>query len=301
MSIEHFIPEIWSAALLTALRDQLTYAQPGMINRSYEGDISRAGDTVRITSIQDVKVREYTRNSGLRPVDPDTQADGTQIPPIQYDILNDLQQTFVISQADYWAFGVDDLDERQALSGFVQEATQSAAYGLAAKTDDYVANLMVAGAGNDLGAVTIATPEEAYELLVQFRTELVRTNTPATGRWVVVPPEFYAMLLLDPRFVDASQSGTAATLRNGQVGRAAGFDVIESNRVPEDSDVFQVVAGHSMATTFADQLAKTEALTRLEGGFSDAVRGLHLYDGKVLEGREGQLVKAQVTISPSGS
>lgn len=288
MAITNFIPEIWSAALLSALRDQLTYAQAGMINRNYEGEIARAGDTVRITSIDDVAVKPYTRNAGL--------GDGT-VPAIEYDILSDDQRVFQIQQSDYFAFGVDDLDTRQAMSGFVQEATQSAAYGLAEKTDDYVAGEMVAGASNDLGAVEVAAASEAYELLVDLRTELVRANTPASGRFVVVPPEFYAMLLMDPRFVDASQSANAGTLRNGQVGRAAGFDVIESNRVPATDDVFDIVAGHPMATTFAQQISKTEAL-RLESGFSDAVRGLHLYDAMVLRG--GLLAKAQVTVNPGG-
>lgn len=282
MAITKFVPEIWSAALLKALRDQLTYAQAGVINRNYEGEIARAGDTVHITSFADPAVRDYTKN-------------GT----ITWDLLTDTQQTLVVDQADYFAFKVDDIDKRQALGGFVEEATTGASYNLAAEADDFVGGLMVAGAGNDLGSVALTTPGEAYELLVSMRTSLKRSNTPDDGRFVIVPPELYALLLQDDRFVRADASGTTAALRNGQAGSAAGFTVIESNRVPEvsietGSDVaYSVVAGHSMATTFAEQIANTEAL-RLENTFGDGVRGLHLYGGKVV--RPDNLVKAEVDI-----
>src|SRR5690606_14602218 len=124
------------------------------------------------------------------------------------------------------------------------------AYGLASKTDEYVAGKMVAGAdpNNAIASADLASPDEAYRLLVELRTKLTRSNTPADGRFVIVPPEMYALLLLDDRFIRADAAGTTAGLRNGFVGRAAGFDVIESNVVPLESDVYSVVAGHSMAT-----------------------------------------------------
>lgn len=280
MAITNFIPEVWSAALLKALRDRLTYAQAGVINRNYEGDIARAGDTVHITNFTDPSVRDYTKN-------------GT----ITWDTLTDDGQTLAVDQADYFAFKVDDIDKRQALSGFVEETTTGASYNLAAKADEYVSGLMVAGATNDLGAVTVSSSDpDAYELLVGLRTALTRSNTPADGRFVVVPPELYAVLLKDDRFIRYDASNTEGGLRNGIVGRAAGFDVIESNVVPStgtETVVFDVVAGHGIATTFAEQIASTEAM-RLENTFGDGVRGLHLYGAKVTRG--ANLAKAQVTV-----
>ena len=279
MAITNFIPEIWDASLLKALRNQLTYAQAGVINRNYEGDIARAGDTVHITSFADPSTREYTKYT-----------------TITYDQLTDDSQTLVIDQARYWAITVDDIDTRQALPGFIDETTTGAAYNLRADADSFVADLMVAGvdSGNELGAVTVDGDGEAYDLLVEFRTLLTRSNTPSDGRFVIVPPEFYAWLLKDDRFIRLDASGTTAGLRNGVVGRAAGFDVIESNVVPETSGGgFEVVAGHSIATTYADNLVKTEAL-RLEGYFGDGIRGLHVYGAKVI--RPENLASAVVTV-----
>lgn len=283
MAITNFIPEIWSASILSNLRDNLVYGQLGVINRNYEGDIAVAGDTVHITSFVDPSTRPYTRNSTS----------------VTYDALTDATTALVIDQARYFGFKVDDLDRRQALPGFVDEVTLGASYNLAADADTYLAEAMVADvdSGNELGAVTVDAAGEAYELLVELRTILTRSNTPANGRWVVVPPELYAYLLQDDRFIRADAAGTTDGLRNGQVGRAAGFDVMEANTVPEDSGgVFTVIAGHGMATTYAEQIVDTEAL-RLESAFADGIRGLHLYGGEVV--RPTLLATAEVTVASS--
>jgi hypothetical protein len=47
--------------------------------------------------------------------------------------------------------------------------------------------------------------------------------------------------------------------------------------------VSHMVAGHPSAWTYAEQITNLEGL-RLEGSFADAVRGLHLYGAKVLDG-----------------
>jgi len=278
MAITNFIPEIWSASLLSNLRDNLVYGSAPIINRNYEGEIARAGDTVHITSFVDPAVRSYTKY-------------GT----ITWDQLTDSDQTLVVDQADYFAFTVDDIDKRQALPGFIEETTRGASYNLASETDGFLSALIADGVAgsNALGAVS-ADVSNAYDLLVEFRTVLARSNTPSQGRWVVVPPEVYAILLKDDRFIRADAAGTTEGLRNGFVGRAAGFDIFESNTVPEDDGAYTVLAGHSIATTFAQQIASTEAVRR-ESTFGDGVKGLHLYGAEVI--RPANLASATVTVA----
>lgn len=282
MAVDQFVPEIWSAEILSALRNSLVYGQPGIINRNYEGEIAAAGDTVQITSIADPTVTSYTQHSTT----------------ITYSALSDTQQSLVADQADHFAFKVEDIERRQALPGFVEEAAQGAAFGLADAIDEYLAATMYAAVNataNDYGAFTADVSDQtAYNLFVEFRTLLNRDNVPSQGRWVVVPPELTGALLKDPRFINASASGSTDPLRNGLVGRIAGFDVYESNQTPDPtSGTYAVLAGHPMATTFAQQISKVEAL-RLEGSFSDGVRGLSLYGAKVL--RPECLAVASVTV-----
>lgn len=280
MAITNFIPEIWSASLLQNLRDNLVYGSSPIINRNYEGDIARAGDTVHITSFADPEVRAYTKNGS-----------------ITWDLLTDATQALLVDQSNYFAFKVDDIDKRQALPGFIDETTRGASYNLSSEADGYLSGLMAAGvdAGNQIGAATVgAVQGDAYDLLVEYRTLLTRANTPAQGRWVVVPPEVYAALLKDDRFIRADAAGTTDGLRNGFVGRAAGFDIFEANTVPFDSTAgaYTVLAGHSMATTYAEQIASVESV-RLQDTFGDGVKGLHLFGAKVV--RPTLLASAEVT------
>ena len=214
--------------------------------------------------------------------------------------LSDTEQTLVVDQAKYFAFGVDDVERRQALPGFVEEATRNAAYKMAETIDDYIADTLYAAVnnplgGNDLGAKTIdISDNNAYGLLVDLRTTLSRDSVPDEGRWVIVSPEFYAALLQDNRFIDASASGSTEALRNGFVGRAAGFNVYESNRTPDPTaSTYAIIAGHPMACTFAMQINKVEAIRR-EAQFEDGVRGLSLYGAKVL--RSSCLAMASVVV-----
>ncbi|MFH9728313.1 phage capsid protein [Streptomyces sp. NPDC017254] len=273
MTVKNFVPEVWSSKLLVATRKALVYAAPGVVNRDYEGEIADAGDTVRITSVSRPAIGTYVPGS-------------TTITP---EKLTTGQRTLTVDQSKYWAFMVDDVDKRQAKSSLMPQAMSEAAYGLADVMDQYIAGLYTQiAAGNFLNAQgspidTYTAPTDFYDkVLVPLRTKLTKANVPTAGRYVIVPPEAYASLLLDDRFIKADNAGTDAGLRNGLVGRAAGFDIYESNNCPVPTgDTTVVQAGVKEAITFAEQLNKTEAY-RPESSFSDAVKGLALYGAKVI-------------------
>lgn len=273
MAITAFRPEIWSARLLVALRKTLIYAGPGIVNRDYEGEIREAGDTVRITSISRPTIGTYVPNS-------------TVITPEE---LTDAQRTLVVDQAKYWAFKVDDIDARQAKGNVMTQGMSEAGYGLRDVVDQFVAALYTqTQAANQLnGGVAIpvvaATPEGAYDdILVPLKVKLDEANVPTEGRYCIVPPWFHGRLLRDDRFISADRSGTTEALRNGMVGRAAGFDIMLSNNTPNPAGDDNIVqSGVSGAISFAEQINKTEAY-RPENSFSDAVKGLALYGAKVI-------------------
>jgi N4-gp56 family major capsid protein len=281
--IDDFIPEIWAANLLVHLRPELVYASAGLINRNYEGEIADAGDTVHITQVGDVAVRSYTAESN-----------------ISVDSVTDDTRALVIDQSKYFAFDVDDVIRRQAMAGWVDEAMRNAAFALANETDAFVSSTMytaVNGTSNDIGAITADTSNaNAYgDVFVALRTRLTISNVPKQGRWVVIHPDLYGSILQDARFVNAQASADAGrALHDGALGTIAGFEVYESNTVPvETAGVYSIIAGHPMATTFADQISSVEAQRR-ELRFGDLVKGLHLYGAKVV--RPEALALASVTV-----
>ena len=283
MSILNFRPEIWSANLLVALRKTLVYSS--LSNRDYEGEISAAGDTVRITSIGRPTIQNYVPNS-------------TVITPEQ---VNDSQRTLVVDQSKFYAFSVDDVDARQAKGNVIPQSMNEAAFALADVIDQYMANLLLLGVqtANQLTPVSLSAATDAAkaydQVLVPLKTQLDLSNVPTQGRSVVVRPEFHGLLLRDSRFIKVNESGTSEGLRNGMVGRAAGFDIVLSNNAPNPSgSQYAVLAGNNTALTFAEQINKVEAY-RPQSSFSDAVKGLALYGGKIV--RPDSLASALVTVT----
>ena len=282
MAINNFIPEVWSARLLSSLKKSLVFAGPGVANRDYEGDIRQSGDTVRITSISRPTIGDYVKNS-------------TTITP---ETLTDAQRSLLISQSKYFAFEVDDIDMRQAANGgaLMNEAASEAAYGLADVADQYVAGLYTeVQAANAISTTAITDPAKAVKGLLDLKTKLDAADVPTQGRYVVVPPWYLNLLLQSDLFARVDASGTSEGLRNGTVGRAWGFDVMMSNNcVLITGDDYAVMAGVPGAISFAEQIVKVEAY-RPESAFSDALKGLHLYGAKVVRPDALAVLTASVT------
>jgi hypothetical protein len=273
-----FIPEIWSAMILESLKKELVYAQPSVVNRDYEGEITGWGDTVRIRSVSRPTISTYTKNSTLT-----------------YETLTDAQRALVIDQAKSFSFSVDDIDKAQA-NGALEGALIEATYGLRDVADQYVAALYSgAQSANAIGTVAVTSAALAYTQIRKLKTKLDEASVPSEGRYVVVPPWYHGLLLEEDKFVRVDASGTDEALRNGIVGRALGFDVMMSNNAPlVTGDDYAVMAGHPMAISYAEQINEVENL-RLQTTFGTGVRGLHLYGAKLVRPDAIATVVASIT------
>lgn len=272
MATNCFIPQVWSAKILEALDKELVYAD--LFNTDYEGEITEAGDTVRIAQVGDVTIKDFDC--------------GTDIAAPDDVKVEDL--TLEIDQSKYFNISVCDVNEVQSKVSLLDTATQRAGYGFADVCDQYLGNLLAAsgqvkdGLGTEAEPINI-TADNAYETLVKMKTALDKANLPKQGRKVVVPPEFEGFMLLDPRFVAKSSDASQDSLTEGAIYRAAGFEIRTSNNVPSaasgSATVFSIVGSSPIQGTFAQQILKTEAY-RPEKRFADAVKGLHVYGAKVL-------------------
>ena len=63
MAITTFIPELWSARLLHQL--DKAHIAANLVNRNYEGEIKKQGDTVHINSIGNITIKDYTKASDI--------------------------------------------------------------------------------------------------------------------------------------------------------------------------------------------------------------------------------------------
>lgn len=271
MSIATFIPTIWSARLLANLDNN--HVATNFVNRDYEGEIKQKGDKVKINSVGEITIGDYT---GAKIGDPET--------------LTTSDQELEINQGKFFNFSVDDVDKVQAAGPLMDKAMQRAAFGLSDVNDKFIFTTIEAGAAALSSTAIALTASNVYETLVSIRTLMDKNNVPMTGRKVAVPPEAYALLLLDDRFVKTGGTNAETTLKNGLVGEVAGFQVFESNNLPFKAGTGSgdsaklaettIIAGHDMGGTYAEQIVQTEAY-RPEQFFADAVKGLQVYGAKV--------------------
>lgn len=288
MALDNFIPEIWHSQLLENLKNSLVFGSPIVANRNYTGDISQYGDTVHINSIGAVSVSNYTKNTNHSA--PET--------------LSDSQMTLVIDQGKMFNFQIDDIDQAQQNPQLMNAAMGEAAFALANTADGFISGLVDAGvpgasAGNgnwlaDVTANSSSTWSALYEAFVDLGVKLDENNCPTEGRYAVVRPALLGILLKDDRFVSFGTDPNRSTISTRAVGSINQFTVLVSNTVPNDSGGKpQILAGHNWATTYAEQIAKLEAY-RPELRFADAMKGLHVYGGKVV--RPELLAKVAVTV-----
>ena len=280
MSLNNFIPTIWSGNFLSVLQKASVFTQPGVVNRNWEGEIKgNGGDRVKITQIGPVTVSDYTKNSST----------------LTFQTLDDASMFLDVNQSKSFSFAIDDVDAAQAKGNVMQLAMQDAAYRMKDTVDAYIAALH-AQAGVTSGLGTTATPLtvtakassgsniSVIELLSLIQQALDDANCPTDGRFVVLPPKIRGKLnLASIMNVTNSSSQTQDAFSNGLVGTALGFNIYVSNNVVNTSAAkYKILAGSNIAMTYAEQVNKVEAL-RLESKFSDAVKGLMVYGAKVVQ------------------
>ncbi|MNW44104.1 P22 coat protein [compost metagenome] len=264
MTVQHFIPKIWSARLNESLKKNLVYGN--VVNTDYEGEIQGQGSTVKINSIGAVTIGNYDKVAGI----------GN---PQELDAT---QKTLVIDQAKYFNFQVDDVDAAQANVNLLDGGIVEASYGLANVVDQYLAGFYTEvkaenTVGNDTTPIT-PTKDTAYDLLIDLGVLLDENNVPESERFVVVPAWYYGLLLKDARFTKDSN-----IIRTGYVGDIDGMTVYKSNNVPNTTGAkYKIIAGHKSAISFAGQVDSVEAF-RPEKQFSDAVKGLQVFGAKCIK------------------
>lgn len=291
MSIKNFIPTIWSTKILQHMRDNLVYA--GLVNRDYEGEITRRGSSVEVSmpgevTIKDMPTRTHGDTKAIREID---APEGMEVQKV----------TLLIDQEKYFNFGVDDVDKVQMNLDLMNSYTESASYGFQSTIEKYVAGIMAKEAklvlGSDEQPVAL-TSENIYKQLIKMKVGLDKANVPPVGRFVVLPPEAEGLLLEDNKFVYVGTSSSEDSLKNGKVFRACGFDIAISNNVPVNENKYKIIATYKGSTTFAQQLLETKAYSP-EKGFGDALKGLVVFGAKVV--RPNKIVCMTATFDTSNA
>ena len=278
MAIDNFIPTVWSARLVQALSKNYVFAS--LMNRNWEPVARTGARTVRIGAVTtDITVSDYAKNTDIS----------------SPQILDDSTQDLVLDQQKYFNFYVDDIDKFQSVPDLMSEAMRLSALKIGDVVDQYAEGVIRAGvtSGRTTANTTaFGSVNDGYFSSVNtLKLAMDKANIPADReRFLVVPPEFIANVT---KYVaDKGVSGnlfapatTEETLRNGFAGRYLGFRLYVSNNVHAttgNAATATCLAGTMDGATFAEQISEINAY-RPERRFGDAVKGLYVYAGKVVQ------------------
>ena len=276
MSINNFIPTLWSGNFIAALQKAQVFSSPAIVNRNYEGEISGFGDRVKIQQIGAISVSNYTKNTTS----------------ITFKQLEDASVFLEINQCKYFAFEIDDVDKAQVKGDVMGLAMNDAAYRVKDVIDQYIAGLhgmagITSGLGTTATPLTVTAKATAssnisiQELFGTIKQKLDEGNVPTDGRFIILPPVMVFKLSLSAQSI-VGVSQQQAAVSNGFVGNVWGFNVYMSNNVVNTSGAkYKVLAGTNQAISYAEQINSVEALRR-EDSFRDAVKGLMLYGANVI-------------------
>jgi len=259
-------------------------------NTDYAGEIENFGDTVNIVKEPTITVNDYARG----------QTVNTQT-------LADDRLQLTVDQGSYFAFKVDDIEERQSHVNWEALATSSGAYSLKKNYDYNVlkyiydnAATSAANTGTDGSPIDgDAATDTLADVISAAKTVLDANDVPEENRWFVAPPAYYKQLRkAGAKIMDQSvmADGGASSMRNGMVTDKPlfGFRLYSTNAIAVSSGAassktfgsagsneYAFLYGHKGAVATANHIAKTE-LIRDPDSFSDIVRGLHVFGRKIL-------------------
>src|SRR5210317_1064804 len=271
----NFTPQIFSQKVQKFFRRASVVED--ITNTDYAGEIENFGDTVKIIKEPTITVADYARGTAVSTQD-----------------LADDQITMTVDQGSYFAFKVDDIEERQSHVNFEALATSSGAYSLKRNYDFNVLKHIY-----DNAAVSAA------------KTVLDGNDVPEENRWLVAPPAFFQQLRkAGAKLSDQSvlNDGGASQIRNGMVTDKPlfGFNMYMTNSIAVSSgsaanktfgssgaNEYAFLYGHMSAVATANHIAKTE-LIRDPDSFADIVRGLHVFGRKIL--RDDAVFSGVITI-----
>ena len=258
----HANQERWATLVDAKLRNQLVTRDNLIFNSRYEGDPTSGKVKIPVRDTE-VAVKEYDKANGIA-----AEAGTTTYLDLNIDhdeAVNEL---------------IDGYDADSVPDDIVADRLDSAGYSLALQVDSD-GSVELTTAGTAFGTTTALTEKTIYGNIVDARTKLSTVHVPTEGRWLLVSPEIYGLLLKSPEFIKASDLGDAV-VQTGAVGRIAGFTVFEDSTLGEN---VEYIAGHPNWFAFIDEWAVPVYVQDLNGSSkyigASAVKGRKVYAFKV--------------------
>lgn len=266
----NFKPMFWSKYCQTELKKELILAN--WCDYMFEGEI-KLGNRLKIVGAVAPTVQKYIPGTDL-----------------VVESLGDNSQYLDITEADAFAFEVDDVDKAQSVKGYLETQFDEAKYALLDSADKFVgkqaqyANSDMISSSTDISTLTkMLTPINTaliklYKNGISSKTELAADLNP---EHIVGIKEELANLFTE----------NVEYVKRGAVGKYNNIYLRMSNNLYNDNTDDYEMLRTKKAIAFAGQIDKVETC-RKEKGFADIIKGLHVYGAKLVRPKELYVIKA---------
>jgi len=277
MSFNNFRPTVHAANFLHEIEQKLVFAQA--FNQAYEGDAKKLGDEIVFSGLGDPTISTPASKNGI-------------ISAGEVESLEDVSLVMKIEQVKTFYFGIGDIDRELAKQGegILGKGRKKAAYKMAVVIDKYLASLF--GTKTEAKKFYAAGSEPALEkstILSVIDNIKQKADEEGLGDlYAIITPRFKK--LLKQAYVDLD-TNNSKMIKNGYVGEYNGITFILSNHVYKTgtlnstTEINYIPFMTQEACGYANPFAEVEA-ERLQGKFGDAVKGLTLFDGKIIYPKE---------------
>ncbi|MBQ8600100.1 MAG: hypothetical protein IJ407_01790 [Clostridia bacterium] len=269
MSFANFKPTIWSHFIQTELEKKCKLVDD--CNRQFEGE-ARLGSRVKILGAAAPEIFDYDASVGMS--DPQS-IEGTSV------LLD-------IDQAKAFNFMVEDLDRLQASPELMPVVLEEAGRKMAAARDSFVASLAKESTYCS-NSTKVTTPEAAKTLVDKALLTLRENDVDVADNVTITVSPFFYQLFRDA--LTELKTNNDELIAKGVVGMYDCARVILSNNLYNDGTDDYMMVRTNKAIAFASAIDETEAY-RPEKYFSDAVKGLNVYGGKLVRPKELYVIKA---------
>lgn len=258
------VPAIWSKYMALTLDAESVMAP--LCNRSVEGDLASAGDTVHVQKWGNVSISSYVVASNNS---------------VQTVSVTD--QTLLLDQQKYFQFVIDDVEKALSQLDLVKGFSQRAMIAMAQVVDTRIFT-HYADATNVLGSTTAPiqlSADNVYSWFVESARLLDVANVSEDSRVAVIDTFTKSLIRKSPDFIKNTATGDAV-VRKGDIGELAGFRVVVSNRITAVTGTTPLMFFSPDFISLAMRISPDKFVTYTpELQFGTGVKGLALYGTKV--------------------
>lgn len=269
MSYANFKPIVWSKHIQHELSKFLVFKAD--CDYKYQGE-AKKGKKVKILGVGKPTIGDYT---GQEIGAPETVPDSSVY--------------LEITEAKFFNFQVDDVDKAQATEGLMSALMEEATKALSEEADTFCAKDIAINCGTTSESLKVTTKAQAKTAIDAAFTVLWNNGVTFKDKVTIyITPWFYNLF---KDYLIETKTDNDQLMAKGILGTYNSAQIKMTNNIYNDGTDHHMIVKTSKAYAFCNGIDDTEAY-RPEKLFSDAVKGLSTYGGKMVRPKEAYCIKA---------